>query len=154
MIRLKLGGALEPLFGSCPPDDLFPLAEADSRTFGAVLMPQSLEAGIEVLQLLSHARIAAAWEVVPEDGATGTQVVDLGVDRFYRVHARQNAHVARDIPRIGNYFRRLNTTATTTSANAINATVSIACRAALTRSRALRDAPRRGRSSARSRGAR
>ena len=117
-----LGGALEPLFGSCPPDDLFPLAEADSRTFRAVLMPQPFEAGIEVLQLLSRAWVAATWEVVPEGGATCTQLVDLGVDRFYRVHVRQNARSARDIPRFVNYFRRLNTTATTTSANPINAT--------------------------------
>lgn len=133
---VELGGALEPLFGPCPPDDLFPLAEADSRTFGAVLMPQPLETGIEVLQLLSHARIAAAWEVVPEDGATGTQVVDLGVDRFYRVHARQNARSARDIPCVVHYFRRLNTTATTTSTNPIKATLSIRRRAVLIRSRA------------------
>ena len=42
------GGALEPLFGACPPDDLVTLAESDPGPLGSDHRPELVEARVQL----------------------------------------------------------------------------------------------------------
>ena len=60
------GGALEALFGSRPADDLLALAEAEAGLLHAEGLPELLEAGVDVLDLVLHRRIEPVGEPLPE----------------------------------------------------------------------------------------
>ena len=93
---LGLGCALQALFGSCAPHDLVPLAEADPRALRPMLVPELLQALVDLLDLVSHGLASPPGEQIPQLGALLAQGRDLGVNVGNRSHARQNAR-----PRVG-----------------------------------------------------
>jgi hypothetical protein len=96
------GGALEPLFGACATDDVLTLAEAESCTFRSMLLPESLEADIECLDLVDHCGVTPLGQRVPEGYPALAQRVDLFVEFRVDDHANFNERRTYPIPTTDN----------------------------------------------------
>lgn len=75
--RLPLRGALEPLFGAGPADDLFSLTEAEPGLLQAEDLPELLEARLELFDLDLDRRVEPPREPVPELLAVFGEPLDL-----------------------------------------------------------------------------
>lgn len=95
---LGLRGALEALFGAGTADDLVPLPEPDASALGTMLVPEPLQALVDLLDLADHGLSATSGKQVPQLRALGAQALDLGMDVRNRPHAGENEGPPPAIP--------------------------------------------------------
>ncbi len=77
---MVLRGALEPLFGAGPANDLFALAEPEAGLLQTEGLPEVLEACVELLDLGLDGGVEPLGEAVPEFLTLFREPLDLEVD--------------------------------------------------------------------------
>jgi hypothetical protein len=90
--------ALEPLFGAGSRDDVVAVAETQACLEGALLGPESVELGGDLLQLGSKSRVVSLAQLVIDLGAAIARDVDLPMDVFERSHGSKNVGRGLCIP--------------------------------------------------------
>ena len=79
VLLLRLGGALEPLFGARATNDLLALAEAKAGLLAAERLPELLQACVELLDLALDGRVETLGKTLPEHLALLRELLDLGM---------------------------------------------------------------------------
>ena len=76
----RLRCALEALFGASATHDLLALTEDQAGFLDTKRLPESLEALVELLDLVFHGRVETLGELVPEHLALLRELFDLRMD--------------------------------------------------------------------------
>src|ERR671930_173776 len=79
-VRLRLGCALEALFGAGAADDLLALAEPEPRLLVAKRLPKVVELRVDLLDLRRDRRVEPLGEKMPELLALLRELLDLGMN--------------------------------------------------------------------------
>jgi hypothetical protein len=85
-------------------DDLVAIAEADVRAEGAMLVPESRDLRLELLELGGQSFVSALGQVMPELGAPFRGALDLEPDFRESSHASENDLRPPPIPGFRQYF--------------------------------------------------
>ncbi len=76
----------DSFFGAGAAKDLLTVAEADRRSHGTLLVPETLDLALEPVQLVGDGRVVPFGELVPQLGPPVTDLLDLLAYLFENFH--------------------------------------------------------------------
>ena len=99
-MRSGLGGPVDALFEAGATNDLVAVAEAEANTGLAVLVPESGDALVQLLELRGEDDVPSGGQALKENGAVLAEALDLATDFLNRLHTRENAASSPAIPSV------------------------------------------------------